>query len=106
MMVYIDAEYRCHTSNPDGEYRAVETDFFGEKCDEMIEGYRLVPAGETWARDDGEIFAGEMLAPWKDYGALDAAQREYERQQIAEMQEASASAEAAETAYTEGVQMA
>lgn len=77
--IYIDSDFKCHTSN-DGTMTAVETDFFDGKCDSYIEGYRFVPNGETWTRSDGAVFHGEMIAPWKDYAELDAAQREYEKQ--------------------------
>lgn len=84
MKIYIDSDYRCHTSNPDGEYREFDVPFFDDKCNEMIEGYRYVPAGETWTRGDGESFAGEMIAPAVDYAELDAAQRVHERLLFAE----------------------
>lgn len=83
MKIYLDLEFRCHVSN-DGTMTAVETDFFDGKCTGFIEGYRFVPAGESWQREDGEVFAGEMVSPWKDYVELDAAQREYEREQLAD----------------------
>ena len=63
---------------------AVETDFFDGKCDAFVEGYRFVPSGESWTRSDGVVFYGEMIAPWKPYSELDAAQREYDRQLLAE----------------------
>lgn len=88
MTVYIDSDYRCHASNPDGSCTAVETAFFDGKCDTFVEGYRFVPSGESWTRPDGTVFHGEMIAPWRDYTGLDAAQREYERQLIADMQAA------------------
>ena len=88
MTIYIDNDYKCHTSDPDSTLTAVETDFFDGKCVAYIEGYRFVPAGETWTRPDGVVFTGEMIAPWKDWRELDAAQREYERQLIAEYTEA------------------
>lgn len=87
MVIYIDSEYKCHVSNND-DFRAVETDLFDGKCDSYIEGYRYVPNGETWVRKDGTAFAGEMFAPWKSFAELDEAQREYERQEMAEMREA------------------
>lgn len=87
MTVYIDINFKCHAENGDGRV-AVETDFFEGKCPEFIEGYRFVPAGETWTREDGVEFAGKMIAPFVDYAALDAAQREYERQQLADMRAA------------------
>lgn len=83
MKIYLDLEFKCHVSN-DGTMTAVETDFFDGKCPEFIEGYRVVPAGESWTREDGEVFEGEMIAPWKDYAELDAAQREYERELMAD----------------------
>ena len=79
--IYIDNEFRCYTANPDGMLREVETDFFDGKCDIFIEGYRLIPAGESWTRPDGIVLHGEMITAWKDYNELDAAQREYEREQ-------------------------
>ena len=88
MTIYIDNDYRCHVSDPDGTMTAVETDFFSGKCDIFIEGYRYIPDGETWTRPDGVVFTGEMIAPWRDWRELDDAQREYERQLIAEYTEA------------------
>ena len=86
MTIYIDIEYKCHTSNPNGMCTAVETDFFDGKCVAYIEGYRYVPSGATWTRPDGVTFSGEMIAPWKDWLELDAAQRDYEREQLATLQ--------------------
>ncbi|MBQ2697119.1 MAG: hypothetical protein IJF59_00450 [Clostridia bacterium] len=87
MTIYIDNDYKCHVTD-DGSMRPVETDFFHGKCDTFIEGYRLVPEGEIWTRSDGVVFAGEMVAPWKAFAELDAVQREYERQQMEDMQNA------------------
>ena len=87
MIVYIDSDYKCHLTN-DGTMTAVETDFFGGKCPEFIEGYRFVPSGESWARADGVVFHGEMIAPWKPWEELDEAQRAYERELLAEYAEA------------------
>lgn len=50
-------------------------------ADTYIEGYRFIPSGQTWTRADGVVFTGEMIAPWKPWAELDAAQREYEREQ-------------------------
>ena len=86
-MIWIDSEYKCHPFN-DGMMTAVETNFFDGKCDTFIEGYRFIPAGESWTREDGVVFKGEMVAPWKPYSELDAAQREYEREQLADMRAA------------------
>lgn len=84
--IYIDSGYKCHAID-DGTMVAVETDFFDNKCDAFIEGYRLVPEGESWVREDDYIFYGEMIAPWKDYALLAAYQTQYETMQ-AELDEA------------------
>ena len=62
--IYIDSEYMCHVS-----------------ADGIIEGYRFVPAGQSWTRSDGRVFHGEMIAPWKPYGELAAAQAQYKTDQ-------------------------
>lgn len=77
MTIYIDSDYKCHTSPADGLV-AVESEFFDGKCSRYIEGYRFVPAGESWTREDGEVFAGEMIAPAEDIRILEAAQGAYE----------------------------
>lgn len=87
MKIYIDSEFKCHTSN-DGTMTEVETTFFDGKCQTFVEGYRFVPSCESWTREDGTVFTGEMIAPWKDYAELDNAQREYEKALIADMQNA------------------
>ncbi len=87
MTIYIDNNYRCHVTD-DGTLTAIETDAFDGKCTEYIEGYRYVPAGQTWTREDGEEFSGEMIAPWKPWDELDNAQRAYEREQIAQYETA------------------
>ena len=86
--IYLDSDYKCHVSNPDGTLTAVETDAFDGKCDAYIEGYRFVPAGEVWTRPDGAAFHGEMLTPWKPWQELDAAQRNYERELLAQYEQA------------------
>lgn len=75
MTIYIDNDYKCYVSAADGR-RAIETDAFDGKCAEWIESYRFVPAGETWTREDGEVFT-DMAAPWKDLGEAYAAQEAY-----------------------------
>ena len=80
MTIYIDSDYKCHTSPADG-LTAVETDTFDGKCRQYIEGYRFVPAGETWTREDGQVFHGEMVAPWRDYELLAELQAIYEEEQ-------------------------
>ena len=76
MKVYIDSEFKCHVGSGEG-LTEVEVSFFDNKCDEFVEGYRFVPSGSTWIREDGVEFAGEMISPWKDYEELAMAQLGY-----------------------------
>ena len=85
--IYIDSDFKCHMVD-DGAMTAIETDFFDGKCDAFIEGYRFIPEGESWTREDGVIFEGEMIAPWKNFNEIDSIQRDYERQLIIEYAEA------------------
>lgn len=87
MTIYIDSDYKCYVSAAEGR-RAVETEVFADKCPEWIESYRFVPAGETWTREDGEEFRGEMTAPWKDLGEAYAAQTAYVTAQNAQYEAA------------------
>lgn len=106
--IYIDSDFKCHVTN-DGTMTAIDTDFFDSKCDTFVEGYRFVPNGETWTRSDGAVFNGEMIAPWKPYDELDAAQREYERKLLEEYEAALAESvplSALDEAYREGVNSA
>lgn len=89
--IYLDSEFKCHIEN-DGTMTAVETNAFDEKCNSFIEGYRFIPSGKIWPRADGVVFYGEMLAPWKPYSELAAAQTQYETDM-----------EALAAAYREGV---
>ena len=89
MTIYIDNDYKCHTSAGDG-LTAVETDAFDGKCRQFIEGYRFVPAGESWERADGEVFTGEMVAPWRDYAILAELQAIYEEEQAKAVEEIAA----------------
>lgn len=92
--IYIDSDFLCHTAAGNG-LQEIETDFFDGKCAAFIEGYRFVPAGKSWTRGDGTVFPGEMIAPWKSWDELDAAQREYEREQYETLATQNAEYEAA-----------
>lgn len=94
MTIYIDADYKCHAATADG-LTAVETDYFDGKCPAYIEGYRFVPAGQTWTRPDGVVFHGEMVSPWKPWWELDSAQRTYEQEQLESLTAQNAEYEAA-----------
>lgn len=80
MTIYIDDEYKCYTLPGDG-LTAIETDAFDGKCKQYIEGCRFIPSGETWLREDGEVFTGEIVAPWRDYAILAEFQAIYEEEQ-------------------------
>ena len=99
MTIYIDNDYKCHTSPGEG-MTEVETDAFEGKCRRYIEGYRFVPAGETWTREDGEVFHGEMVTPWRDYELLAELQALYEEEQ-AKQADMAAALEAVYTGVTE-----
>lgn len=73
MKVYIDSDFHCHTSNPDGHFREVETEFFDDKCQRFTEGY---------CYDDSKGYV--QIYPWKPYAKLDAAQRAYEKQLLSQ----------------------
>lgn len=77
MKIYIDSDFRCHVTRTEN-LRAIETDAFNGKCSRYVEGCRYIPAGESWTREDGQIFAGEMIAPAEDSRILEAAQAAYE----------------------------
>lgn len=74
--IYIDSEFKCHVTN-DGTMTAVETDFFNGKCDAYIEGHCYE------VREDGYA-----VYPWKNYDELDSAQREYEKEKLADAENA------------------
>ena len=80
MTIYIDSDYKCHASPGDG-LTAVETDAFDGKCRQYIEGYRFVPSGQSWTREDGQVFSGEMITPWRPYEILAELQALYEEEQ-------------------------
>lgn len=94
MTIYIDSDYKCYVSAAEGR-RAVETNFFDGKCDEWIESFRLVPAGETWVKPNGEMFRGEMVSPRKDLGEAYAAQTAYVMAQNTQYENALSEIEAA-----------
>lgn len=77
MDVYIDSKNRCHPTNPDGIYRKVNDAFFDGKCDAFIEGF---------CYDDSKGYV--QVYSWKPYDELDVAQREYERQKLADAEQA------------------
>lgn len=77
MLIYFDNDYKCHVEN-DGALASADVEFFDGKCKAFVEGYRYLPAGQTWTRPDGEVFTGEMIWPWRDYALLEEFQRQYD----------------------------
>ena len=94
MTIYIDSDYKCYVSAAGGR-RAIETNEFDGKCPEWIESYRFVPDGETWTREDGEVFNGEMVTPWKDLSEAYTAQTAYLEQRTVQYEAALSEIEAA-----------
>lgn len=92
MKTYIDSECKCHTTNVDGSFREFEVKFFDGKCQTFVEGHRYCPEKEKYTREDGKVFEGECIVPWKPSAELEAAQVQYE----ADLAEVS-------SAYQEGV---
>ena len=88
MKIYIDTECKCHATNPDNAFREFDVPFFDGMCQILIEGHRYCPEGESYTRDDGKVFFGECIVRWNPNSELDAAQRQYEKQLIAEYAEA------------------
>lgn len=76
-MVYVDNEFKCHTTNLDGTFKEVYDPFFDNKTDSFVEGY---------CYDDSDGYP--KIYPWKDYNELDDAQREYERELLADAENA------------------
>ena len=86
---YLDADYRLHLSYAEGlkPWEDAEGRFDG-KCQAYIEGFRVVPESETWVREDGAEFTGLMISAAVPFDELDAAQREYERAQLTDAENA------------------
>lgn len=81
MKIYLDKDFKCYTKESVRAVQSVETNVFDGKCDAFIEGYRFVPAGQSWTREDGVVFSGEMTAPFKDSRLLETVQNMYEQVQ-------------------------
>lgn len=70
MKIYIDNEFRCYTELAEGRQER-EASFFNGKSKRFIEGYRFVPSGKVWIRNDGVQFTGEMISPIENPVLLD-----------------------------------
>ena len=85
MIIYLDKDFKCHISKDSENYIEYETDIFDGKCNDYIEGYRIVPRGKAWSRGDGRMFEGEMVVPWRNTSTLREIQSAYEREQNEEL---------------------
>ena len=71
MTYYLDADYRLHIQQEEGMIPwEDEYGLFRNRSDAFIEGYRVVPQGHTWVREDGDVFEGFMMAPAVHYESL------------------------------------
>ena len=94
MTIYIDADYRAYTEPEDGR-AAVETSVFDSMPAPVIECHRYIPEGKTWISPEGLEIHGEFIQMCVSAPELDAAQRAYERQQLAAYEAALSEIEAA-----------
>lgn len=87
-MIYLDDQFMAYIEQDEEATRMPWEDadgFFAGKCQVFIEGYRVVPEGETWTRADGMVFSGLMISPAVNPAMLQAAQAEADRQTIADL---------------------
>ena len=87
-MIYLDDDFEAHTEQDAENTRMPWEDtegFFAGKCAEFIDGYRVVPEGETWVRNDGREFTGLMITPTVNPAALQALQAEADKLTIADL---------------------
>lgn len=88
MVLYLDDQRRVHVRQNEAGMLAPWEDaagFFTGKCQAFVEGYRVVPEGQTWTRVDGAVFSGLMIAPAADPGLLSAAQAQADGETIAQL---------------------
>ena len=77
--IYLNKDFQCSVTEKSDTVQSIETDAFDGKCNAYVEGYRFIPAGRQWTREDGVVFEGEMIAPFKDYTQLEMVQKLYEQ---------------------------
>ena len=77
--IYLNKDFQCSVTEKSDTVQSIETDAFDGKCNAYVEGYRFIPEGQQWTREDGIVFAGEMIAPFKDYTQLEMVQKLYEQ---------------------------
>ena len=103
--IYIDSNFRCHTTNPNGTLKKVETDVFDNLCDKAIETMIYVPKGETYK---GTVCKDGFIQ-CTDTKQCEMYQREHEKLLLAEYESALARSvrlSDLDAAYQEGVNAA
>ena len=85
--VYIDSEFKVHTTNANGR-TAIETDAFDGMSDVIMECHIFVPHGVSYKKTNGITVHGEFIQPFVTEKEMDAAQREYEKQKLSNCLEA------------------
>lgn len=86
-IIYIDNEYKAHIAHAENRI-ALEVDMFDGFADEFVEGFIVVPEGQTAVHPDGRILTGFTTVQWKPSKELEESQRRYERELLSETQEA------------------
>ena len=70
--LYLDQDFRVHAFQAEGLVAWNDDNgMFDGKGDSDVERYRVVPFGATWARKDGVVFEGMMIALASDEAAPD-----------------------------------
>ena len=77
MNIYIDNDNKCHLSD-DGAMRGFDVPFFDNKCPTFVEGHYYVPPNEVRKGEDGTLYQGEQITPWRDLALLEEFQKQYE----------------------------
>ena len=79
MTYYLDDDCRVHTDPGEGRTPWEDADgVFDGKCKAYAEGFRVIPEGRSWTREDGTVFNGFMLSPLTEVRVLNAVQAEFE----------------------------
>ncbi len=76
--IYLNEHYECFLQENESTTQNIQTDVFDGKCKAYIEGMRFIPDGQSWTRNDGVVFVGEMVAPFINFDILMSAQSAYE----------------------------
>ena len=89
-MVYIDKKtFQCYTTQDAEETRIPDEEpLFIGKCQTFIEGYCCIPDGYSLLLPDGTECHGRQVFPWKDLAKLTSAQAQYERELLADAENA------------------